>query len=198
MLCNDEISDNIYLKLSFYSQNKATRIIIGYNENGYYINSNKEKINIDSFSYDEILDILISEIKSNYNPAIKNNKTILAMNNGSNKPVKISNSIRFSLGAMILSLAWIIYSICFFLMIVNLVLQEKADEQLVQISVAYKNEIFILTIVCISISVISLIVAVIEAIKDNKSKNDNIINPITIAVAIISVLIFITANIGKL
>ena len=172
---------DLKLRLSYFYNSKKYNIIIGYNENQYFINEKSEKIIINDCSYDEVINLIVDEINSN--KIVKANTNIKPK-----KSNKIFDDFNVSISSLILFISWFIYCVNYYVMIM---IRESYEEPSNSFLSFYDKEILIVIIVCIFLILVSIIVCIVEMLINKRSKSIvNITHPLTIVGTIISILIF--------
>lgn len=182
------INDNpidFKLRLSYFHNSNKYNLVIGFNENQYFINKKSEKKIINDYSYDEVINLIVDEI--NCNKIIKNNTNI----NTNIKPKesnKLFDSFNVSISSLILFLSWFIYCVNYYVMIMIRESYEKPSNSFLSF---YDKEMLIVLLVCIFLTLVSIIVCIVEMLINKRSKSIvNITHPLTIVGTIISILIF--------
>lgn len=182
------INDNpidFKLRLSYFHNSNKYNLVIGFNENQYFINKKSEKKIINDYSYDEVINLIVDEI--NCNKIIKNNTNI----NTNIKPKesnKLFDSFNVSISSLILFLSWFIYCVNYYVMIM---IRESYEEPSNSFLSFYDKEMLIVLLVCIFLTLVSIIVCIVEMLINKRSKSIvNITHPLTIVGTIISILIF--------
>lgn len=184
------INDNpidFKLRLSYFHNSNKYNLVIGFNENQYFINKKSEKKIINDYSYDEVINLIVDEI--NCNKIIKNNTNINTNTNIKPKESnKLFDSFNVSISSLILFLSWFIYCVNYYVMIM---IRESYEEPSNSFLSFYDKEMLIVLLVCIFLTLVSIIVCIVEMLINKRSKSIvNITHPLTIVGTIISILIF--------
>lgn len=176
--------DNVELKISYMS-NSFKKVIQLCNCSDSYLIIDNEKINANDKSYNEIINLIITNIKKNKSLSIFQ-KIDNAIKKESREPFDIKvNEIEIYL----LIIAWFSFCIVFFISYITKI-YPLIEEKPFTFSLIY-NELKIACIISMVLVSISLIIGAIKLVKGVIKRNINSVSLIAFFASIISILILI-------